>query len=157
MTQRVNALISNKENNEPPGGRSAEIINGDVVKLIRTIKDSVAQGGGLTAEVKAMVRDLRGEVLGMGRETVGAGDSWKRKCGTSIGDHVGTTEHGYSRGAYRYSIGRCHERILGAGTHTADIRCNLKSNLKPHKHCDEPAEGHGTTESTKQRQRHGSC
>lgn len=68
MTQRVNALISNKENNEPPGGRSAEIINGDVVKLIRTIKDSVAQGGGLTAEVKAMVRDLRGEVLGMGRE-----------------------------------------------------------------------------------------
>jgi hypothetical protein len=38
------------------------------MKIIRSVKDSVAQGGGLTAEVKALVRELRGEVLGMGRE-----------------------------------------------------------------------------------------
>jgi hypothetical protein len=66
--QQSRALISTNENAKPSGDHAAEIINEDVVKLIRTIKDSVAQGGGLTAEVKALVRELRGEVLGMGRE-----------------------------------------------------------------------------------------
>ncbi len=47
---------------------AADLINDDILKIIRTVKDSVAQGGGLTAEVKALVRELRGEVLGMGRE-----------------------------------------------------------------------------------------
>ncbi|KAK4239185.1 hypothetical protein C8A03DRAFT_14390 [Achaetomium macrosporum] len=47
---------------------SADVLNDDVLKAIRAVKDSVAQGGGLTAEVKALVRELRGEVLGMGRE-----------------------------------------------------------------------------------------
>ncbi|OHW91307.1 chromosome segregation ATPase [Colletotrichum incanum] len=60
--------------NEPPS-RSAgppynasELVSDEVLKIIRAVKDSVAQGGGLTAEVKALVRELRGEVLGMGRE-----------------------------------------------------------------------------------------
>ena len=48
--------------------RGADILNDDVLKAVRGVKDSVAQGGGLTAEVKALVRELRGEVLGMGRE-----------------------------------------------------------------------------------------
>ncbi len=48
--------------------KSADIINDDALRLIKSLKDSVAQGGGLTAEVKALVRELRGEVLGMGRE-----------------------------------------------------------------------------------------
>ncbi|TLS23502.1 uncharacterized protein PpBr36_06355, partial [Pyricularia pennisetigena] len=51
----------------PPAGET-EIITEDVIRSIRAVKDSVAQGGGLTAEVKALVRELRGEVLGMGRE-----------------------------------------------------------------------------------------
>ncbi|KAK1836216.1 hypothetical protein QBC39DRAFT_339125 [Podospora conica] len=51
-----------------PATRAEDILGEDVLKTIRTIKDSVAQGGGLTAEVKALVRELRGEVLGMGRE-----------------------------------------------------------------------------------------
>ncbi|TLD04726.1 uncharacterized protein PgNI_09776 [Pyricularia grisea] len=51
----------------PPVGE-VEIITEDVIRSIRAVKDSVAQGGGLTAEVKALVRELRGEVLGMGRE-----------------------------------------------------------------------------------------
>jgi hypothetical protein len=69
ITQRNATLLPHLENTGPSASRAAtEIINEDVVKLIRTIKDSVAQGGGLTAEVKALVRELRGEVLGMGRE-----------------------------------------------------------------------------------------
>jgi hypothetical protein len=48
--------------------RGADVLNDDVMKAIRSVKDSVAQGGGLTAETKALVRELRGEVLGMGRE-----------------------------------------------------------------------------------------
>lgn len=71
MTQRVEALLGqggNKENRGPNATRASNIINEDILKIIRTVKDSVAQGGGLTAEVKAMVRDLRGEVLGMGRK-----------------------------------------------------------------------------------------
>ncbi|CZT06909.1 related to transport protein USO1 [Rhynchosporium agropyri] len=72
VAQRGGILMEstdNKENMEKPSAaRASEIINDDVMKIIRTIKDSVAQGGGLTAEVKALVRELRGEVLGMGRE-----------------------------------------------------------------------------------------
>jgi chromosome segregation ATPase len=51
-----------------PTGRGSELVNEDLMKIIKSVKDSVAQGGGLTAEVKALVRELRGEVLGMGRE-----------------------------------------------------------------------------------------
>jgi hypothetical protein len=72
MMQRVEALLAagaNKENMRGAGPtRASDIVNEDILKIIRTIKDSVAQGGGLTAEVKALVRELRGEVLGMGRE-----------------------------------------------------------------------------------------
>jgi hypothetical protein len=72
MTSRVEALLAqggNKENMRGPSThRASDIVNEDLMKVIRTIKDSIAQGGGLTAEVKALVRELRGEVLGMGRE-----------------------------------------------------------------------------------------
>jgi hypothetical protein len=40
----------------------------EVVGLLSRVRNSVAEGGGLTNEVKALVRELRGEVLGMGRE-----------------------------------------------------------------------------------------
>ncbi|TVY47729.1 hypothetical protein LOCC1_G002392 [Lachnellula occidentalis] len=71
MAQRVEPILgsgANKENRGPKSAQAFEIINEDVLKIIRTVKDSVAQGGGLTAEVKALVRDLRGEVMGMSRE-----------------------------------------------------------------------------------------
>lgn len=70
MTQRVERLLYNGESrrSSAPSGRGAELVNEDLMKIIRSVKDSVAQGGGLTAEVKALVRELRGEVLGMGRE-----------------------------------------------------------------------------------------
>ncbi|KAK4156364.1 hypothetical protein C8A00DRAFT_12675 [Chaetomidium leptoderma] len=53
---------------EGRAAQGADVLNDDVLKAIHSVKDSVAQGGGLTAEVKALVRELRGEVLGMGRE-----------------------------------------------------------------------------------------
>ncbi|KAI9882848.1 MAG: hypothetical protein M1823_005399 [Watsoniomyces obsoletus] len=44
-------------------------LSGDEMqKLLKRLRDSVVENGGLTAEVKALVRELRGEVLGMGRE-----------------------------------------------------------------------------------------
>ncbi|KAJ1338281.1 kinesin family member 11 [Microdochium nivale] len=48
--------------------QSSDMLNDDLLRIIRSVKDSVAQGGGMTAEVKALVRELRGEVLGMGRD-----------------------------------------------------------------------------------------
>lgn len=44
------------------------ISNDEILDLLQRIKNSVAEGGGLTNEVKALVRELRGEVLGMGRD-----------------------------------------------------------------------------------------
>ncbi|CAK3908334.1 Hypothetical predicted protein [Lecanosticta acicola] len=40
----------------------------EIMRILQRIKDSVAHSGGTSAEVKGLVRDLRGEVLGMGRE-----------------------------------------------------------------------------------------
>lgn len=70
VLQRVEHLMKNesRRNSEPSSGRGAGLLNDDLINIIRSVKDSVAQGGGLTAEVKALVRELRGEVLGMGRE-----------------------------------------------------------------------------------------
>ncbi|KAL5596519.1 hypothetical protein BROUX41_006744 [Berkeleyomyces rouxiae] len=52
----------------PASSAAGSAVTDDVLKVIHSVKDSVAQGGGLTAEVKALVRELRGEILGMGRE-----------------------------------------------------------------------------------------
>lgn len=40
----------------------------EIMRLLQRIKDSISHSGGTTSEVKGLVRDLRGEVLGMGRE-----------------------------------------------------------------------------------------
>ncbi|KAF4447948.1 hypothetical protein F53441_8577 [Fusarium austroafricanum] len=69
VSQHVERIMKNEaRRNSEPSGRGAEILNDDLLSIIRSVKDSVSQGGGLTAEVKALVRELRGEVLGMGRE-----------------------------------------------------------------------------------------
>ncbi|MCJ1470752.1 hypothetical protein MMC07_009399 [Pseudocyphellaria aurata] len=52
-------------------GRSAAsggFLSDEMPKTLKKIKDSIIEGGGMTAELKALVRELRGEVLGMGRE-----------------------------------------------------------------------------------------
>ncbi|KAF2455280.1 hypothetical protein BDY21DRAFT_72596 [Lineolata rhizophorae] len=48
--------------------KAADFVSADMLKLLRKIKDSVTESGGMTAEVKAMIRDLRAETLGMGRD-----------------------------------------------------------------------------------------
>ncbi|KAK7415842.1 hypothetical protein QQX98_005624 [Neonectria punicea] len=70
VLQRVEHLMKNenRRTSDPAAGRGVGLLNDDLINIIRSVKDSVAQGGGLTAEVKALVRELRGEVLGMGRE-----------------------------------------------------------------------------------------
>lgn len=69
VSHRIEHLMkSESRRNSEPSARGANILNDDLINIIRSVKDSVAQGGGLTAEVKALVRELRGEVLGMGRE-----------------------------------------------------------------------------------------
>ena len=53
--------------NSPP--KATDIVaNEDLQKLLKKMKDSITEGGGMTAEVKAHLRELRGEVLGMGRD-----------------------------------------------------------------------------------------
>jgi hypothetical protein len=97
MTQRVEALLgtgANKENSRASGNRGADILNEDILKIIRTVKDSVAQGGGLTAEVKALVRELRGEVLGMGREI---GRKLDQSSSTSATKDVGAEKEHVAR------------------------------------------------------------
>ena len=48
--------------------KAADFVSEDMAKLLKRMKDSITEGGGLSAEIKALVRELRGEVLGMGRE-----------------------------------------------------------------------------------------
>ena len=49
-------------------GIPTALANESVLGLLKKMKDSITEGGGMTAELKALVRELRGEVLGMGRE-----------------------------------------------------------------------------------------
>ena len=49
-------------------GPSSDFVNQEIVKMLKNVKQSISQSGGMTNEIKALVRELRGEVLGMGRE-----------------------------------------------------------------------------------------
>lgn len=53
---------------QPTPGAAAGFVSEDILKMLKKMKDSITEGGGMTAELKALVRELRGEVLGMGRE-----------------------------------------------------------------------------------------
>ncbi|RMZ89536.1 hypothetical protein DV736_g3240, partial [Chaetothyriales sp. CBS 134916] len=59
-------LSRNSRASTPAGG--SEPGTDEFMKLLKNVKQALAQGGGLTNEVKALVRELRGEVLGMGRD-----------------------------------------------------------------------------------------
>lgn len=52
----------------PGSGVPTALANENVLSTLKKMKDSITEGGGMTAELKALVRELRGEVLGMGRE-----------------------------------------------------------------------------------------
>ncbi|KAL1593904.1 hypothetical protein SLS60_010637 [Paraconiothyrium brasiliense] len=48
--------------------KAADFVSEEMLKFLRKIKDSVAESGCVTMGTKALIQDLRGEVLGMGRE-----------------------------------------------------------------------------------------
>jgi len=48
--------------------KAIDFVSEDILKMLKKMKDSITEGGGMSAEIKALVRELRGEVLGMGRE-----------------------------------------------------------------------------------------
>lgn len=63
------AVSKIKPNGEAKGtAMASDVISEEIMKMLKSVKQSLAQGGGLTNEVKVLVRELRGEVLGMGRE-----------------------------------------------------------------------------------------
>ncbi|KAI3401176.1 hypothetical protein diail_322 [Diaporthe ilicicola] len=102
LESRVDQLVQDKDAarvSGPVARAAADLISDDIIKIIRTVKDSVAQGGGLTAEVKALVRELRGEVLGMGRE-----------IGRRL-DDVGETSQARSAAATKAEI----NKVVGEG------------------------------------------
>lgn len=49
-------------------GATTALANENTLIMLKKMKESITEGGGMTAELKALVRELRGEVLGMGRE-----------------------------------------------------------------------------------------
>jgi DNA repair exonuclease SbcCD ATPase subunit len=66
-----------------PSSGPSEFVNDDMVNLLKKIKDSVFHSGGLISEVKAQQRDLRGEVLHMGRNIAQKIDEARRPAGNS--------------------------------------------------------------------------
>jgi hypothetical protein len=57
------------DGNRPhPGPRPGDFVNDEIFKILKRMKDSIAEGGGMSAEIKSLLRDVRGEVLGMGRD-----------------------------------------------------------------------------------------
>ncbi|KAG9205089.1 hypothetical protein G6514_009549 [Epicoccum nigrum] len=64
LTRTVSDGYSQNYNNVKP----ADLINEDVLNYLRKVKDSAADNGCITMATKTLVQELRGEVLGMGRE-----------------------------------------------------------------------------------------
>ncbi|KAJ5130746.1 uncharacterized protein N7515_006785 [Penicillium bovifimosum] len=60
----VRALDISKSDKGDASGRNSD----EVMAILKSVKNSVVEGGGMTNGVKSLVRELRGEVLGMGRE-----------------------------------------------------------------------------------------
>lgn len=71
--------------------RAPGFINEDMQKLLKKMKDSITEGGGMTAEVKAHVRELRGEVLGMGRDIARKLDHLESTSQMNRGDVQGSS------------------------------------------------------------------
>lgn len=65
---RASREINPVTGREYVGSNGKAILNDEILNLLKRMKDSITEGGCMTAETKALVRELRGEVLGMGRE-----------------------------------------------------------------------------------------
>ena len=68
LSRASRELTPSREGPKPLIPKAADFVNDDMQKMLKRMKDSITESGGMTAEVKAHVRELRGEVLGMGRD-----------------------------------------------------------------------------------------
>lgn len=98
-------IVSQTDPQKPNPSQPADFVNDEMMKILKRVKNSVAEGGGLTNEVKALVRELRGEVLGMGREIA-------RKMEQAEHAHKANSE-GVARGPGREEIAQIVEGGLG--------------------------------------------
>lgn len=67
---RVGRMLEESGNSpaQTPGSRTTDPFSDEILSALRTVKDHIAQGGSLTNDVKSLVKELRGEVQGMGQE-----------------------------------------------------------------------------------------
>ena len=100
-----------------PVGSASGIISDDMLKMLKKMKDSITEGGGMTAELKALVRELRGEVLGMGRE-IG------RRLDQAESANNGRSREGESHGPGREEIAQIVEEGL------ADLKMHMETVLR---------------------------
>ncbi|KAI1178230.1 hypothetical protein F4777DRAFT_538942 [Nemania sp. FL0916] len=125
IVQKAERLLTDRDGRHSSApSRSNDVLNDEVIKIIRSVKDSVAQGGGLTAEVKALVRELRGEVLGMGRE-----------LGRKIEESGGKSSHGKNDTKSRADLAKIVEEGL------EQMKVYMQQRLREHRR--------ESTESTK--------
>ena len=69
--------------------KAADFVNEDLQKLLQKMKDSIAHGGGMTAEVKKDLRELRAQVLIQGRDIAEKLDQAETTKNASRGDAQG--------------------------------------------------------------------
>lgn len=65
------ALVRTSQDTDGVDAQRAEVLeamNADIIRLLHQIKETASKSGGLSAEIKARVHELRGEVLGLGRD-----------------------------------------------------------------------------------------
>ena len=114
---RASREINPQSNRDLPNDSAKLFLNEDMMKMLKKMKDSITEGGGMTAEIKALVRELRGEVLGMGRE-IG------RKLDQAESTRGESNMRGDAHGPGREEIARIVEEGL------ADLREHMESVMR---------------------------
>ncbi|KAI1162659.1 hypothetical protein F5B18DRAFT_662275 [Nemania serpens] len=112
INQKVERLLIDKDGHHASAPRSNEVLNDELLKIIRSVKDS------------ALVRELRGEVLGMGRE-----------LGRKLEESGGKSSHGKSETKSRADLARIVEEGL------EQMKVYMQQKLREHRR--------ESTESTK--------
>ncbi|KAL8824735.1 MAG: hypothetical protein Q9191_004853, partial [Dirinaria sp. TL-2023a] len=114
---RASREINPQSIRDLPNDVAKNFLNEDMMKMLKKMKDSITEGGGMTAEIKALVRELRGEVLGMGRE-IG------RKLDQAESTRGDSNVRGDAQGPGREEIARIVEEGL------ADLRGHMESVMR---------------------------
>ena len=90
LAQTSRELTPQRQNSKAGiSAKAADFVNEDLQKLLQKMKDSIAHGGGMTAEVKKDLRELRAQVLIQGRDIAEKLDHAESAKNTSRGDAQG--------------------------------------------------------------------